>query len=85
MLHDLGLTGRFDADAPFEQTGVAAAADTLAGLGWAEDGIGLASAAFGQHLDLASAEARPEIALVHLGAAAGRHRAARRAPSRRTH
>ncbi len=70
MLHDLGLTGRFDADAPFEQAGAAAAADTLAGLGWAHDRIGLASAAIGQHLDLASAEARPEIALVHLGAAA---------------
>ena len=70
MLHDLGLTAGFDCDAPFEQAGAAAAADTLAGLGWPQDRIALTTAAIGQHLDLASAEARPEIALVHLGAAA---------------
>jgi len=70
MLHDLGLTPGFDCDAPFEQAGAAAAADTLAGLGWPQDRIALTAAAIGQHLDLASAEARPEIALVHLGAAA---------------
>ena len=70
ILHDLGLTGRFDAEAPFEQAGAAAAAATLAGLGWSEDRIHVVSAAIAGHLDLASAEARPEIALVHLGAAA---------------
>jgi hypothetical protein len=70
ILHDLGLTGRFDCEAPFEQAGAAAAAATLAGLGWSEDRIDVVSAAIAGHLDLASAEARPEIALVHLGAAA---------------
>jgi len=70
MLHDLGLAQRFDSEAPFEQAGAAAAAGALADLGWPEDRVRLASAAIGQHLDLASAEARPEIALVHLGAAA---------------
>ena len=70
MLHDLGLIDRFDSDAPFEQAGAGAATDTLAGHGWSEIRIGLVSAAISQHLDLNSAEARPEIALVHLGAAA---------------
>ncbi|SPM41982.1 metal-dependent phosphohydrolase [Mycobacterium numidiamassiliense] len=70
ILHDLGLIGRFDSEAPFEQAGAAAAAATLGGLGWSEDRIHLLSAAIAGHLDLASAEARPEIALVHLGAAA---------------
>ncbi|BBZ39000.1 HD domain-containing protein [Mycobacterium conspicuum] len=70
MLHDLGLTDRFDSDVPFEQAGADAATDTLTRQGWSQDRIGLAAAAIRQHLDVASAEARPEIALVHLGAAA---------------
>lgn len=70
ILHDLGLTDRFDSDAPFEQAGAASAAATLDGLGWSKDRIQVVCAAIAGHLDLASAEASPEIALVHLGAAA---------------
>lgn len=70
MLHDLGLTGRFDADEPFEQAGAAAAASLLVDLGWPDDRAELVASAIASHLDLASAEARPELALVHLGAAA---------------
>ena len=73
MLHDLGLTERFDADEPFEQAGAAGAVELLAGLGglgWDDDRVTLVESAIASHLDLASAEARPEIALVHLGAAA---------------
>jgi hypothetical protein len=70
MLHDLGLIDRFDSDAPFEQSGAAAAAAALNDLGWSEDRIEVVSAAIAGHLDLASAKASPEIALVHLGAAA---------------
>lgn len=70
MLHDLGLTPRFDGDGPFEQEGARAAAELLAGQGWDPDRAGLVGEAIARHLDLASAEARPEVALVHLGAAA---------------
>ena len=70
MLHDLGLTDRFDSDEPFEQAGAAAAVGLLAGFSWSEDRVALVASAIASHLDLASAEARPEIALVHLGAAA---------------
>lgn len=70
MLHDLGLTQRFDSDEPFERASAMAATDLLTELGWPEDRVQLAATAIHDHLDLASAQARPEIALVHLGAAA---------------
>lgn len=70
MLHDLGLIERFDSDEPFERAGAGAAAGLLVDLGWPDDRVELVASAIASHLDLASAEARPEIALVHLGAAA---------------
>ena len=42
----------------------------VARAGWDEDRVELVRSAIASHLDIASAEARPEIALVHLGAAA---------------
>jgi hypothetical protein len=70
MLHDLGLTERFDADEDFELAGAAAAADSARLWGWEPDRVALTASAIASHLDLTSAEARPEIALVHLGAGA---------------
>ena len=70
MLHDLGLTDRADGPDAFEREGADAAAVVVARAGWDEDRVELVRAAIASHLDVASAEARPEIALVHLGAAA---------------
>ena len=70
MLHDLGLTDRGDGPDTFEREGADAAAAAVARAGWNEDRVELVRAAIASHLDVASADARPEIALVHLGAAA---------------
>lgn len=70
MLHDLGLTKRFDSDEDFERAGAAAAAEAAGRWGWDGDRVGLVASAIASHLDLTSADARPEIALVHLGAGA---------------
>lgn len=70
MLHDLGFTERYDSEEPFELAGAAAARSILSERGWAAERAGLVSEAIARHLDSASAEARPEVALVHLGATA---------------
>lgn len=70
MLHDLGLTERFDSDEDFERAGATSAAEAATLWGWDPDRVVLVASAIASHLDLASAEARPEIALVHLGAGA---------------
>lgn len=65
-LHDLGLTERFGGQVPFEQAGAVAAAEFMAGRPGAETVVD----AIALHLRLSTAEdPRPEVALVHLGAA----------------
>jgi len=66
-LHDLGFTERFGGTVPFEQAGAAAAAELLDG----HPGTGTVVDAIRLHVDLATAhDPRPEVALVHLAAAA---------------
>lgn len=66
-LHDLGFTDRFGGEVPFEQAGAAAAAELLDG----HPGAATVVDAIRLHVDLATArDPRPEVALVHLGAAA---------------
>ena len=70
MLHDLGLTHEYETDDPFELSGAAAARSILAERGWNDERVEVIADAIARHLDSASSEARPEVALVHLGATA---------------
>lgn len=71
MLHDLGLTTFIGGDGPFEQRGAAAAESWLTGQGWPADRAALVAAAIRMHMDVGRAgRERPEVALLHFGAAA---------------
>lgn len=71
MLHDLGLTGLAGGEGPFEQRGAAAAQSWLHQQGWPEQRAAAAAKAIGMHLDVGrAARERPEVALLHFGAAA---------------
>ena len=71
MLHDLGLTDFAGGAGPFEQRGAAAAESWLGEQGWPEQRAAAAAAAIRMHLDVGRAgRERPEIALMHFGAAA---------------
>lgn len=70
MCHDLGLTTSYASAQPFEESGALAAEAFGRTHGWTAERIGLLGEAVRCHLDLASAGAEPEVALVHLGAAA---------------
>jgi HD superfamily phosphodiesterase len=70
MLHDLGLTESYDGTDPFEETGAAGAVELASVHGWDPKRSALLATAIRRHLDLDAADDEPEIALVHLGAAA---------------
>ena len=71
MLHDLGLTDVAEGTGPFEQRGATAAQSWLREQGWPESRADIAAAAIRMHLDDGRAgRERPEIALMHVGAAA---------------
>ncbi len=71
MLHDLGLTDFLGGDGPFEQRGAAAAQSWLIDHGWPEDRASVVATAIRMHMDVGRAgKERPEVALLHFGAAA---------------
>jgi len=71
MLHDLGLTPAVTGEGPFEQRGAVAAHRWLKGQGWPDDRAEPVARAIRMHLDVGKASReRPEVALLHLGAAA---------------
>jgi hypothetical protein len=71
MLHDLGLTDFLGGDGPFEQRGAAAARSWLIAHGWPEDRASVIAQAIRMHMDVGRAgKERPEVALLHFGAAA---------------
>lgn len=71
MLHDLGLTEFVGGDGPFEQRGAAAAESWLIAQGWPHDRAATAAKAIRMHMDVGRAGSeRPEVALLHFGAAA---------------
>lgn len=70
MLHDLGLAERYDSPQPFEKSGAVGATKLAREQGWSPERVATLATAISRHLDLDAAEAEPEIALVHLGAAA---------------
>ena len=71
MLHDLGLTEFLGGDGPFEQRGAAAAQSWLIDHGWPQDRASVVAQAIGMHMDVGRAgKERPEVALLHFGAAA---------------
>lgn len=69
LLHDLGLTERFDGPQRFEVQGADAARAFVQEHGWPEDKADLVWEAIALHTSIGIADRRqPEIALVHLGA-----------------
>lgn len=71
MLHDLGLAGFLGGDGPFEQRGAAAAQSWLIAHRWPEDRAVIVAKAIRMHMDVGRAgKERPEVALLHFGAAA---------------
>ena len=71
MLHDLGLTDFLSDDGPFEQRGAAEAQSWLINHGWPEDRASVVAHAIRMHMDVGRAgKERPEVALLHFGAAA---------------
>ena len=71
MLHDLGLTEYLGGQGPFEERGAAAAESWLLKQGWPEERAGIVATASRMHLDVGRAGTqRPEVALLHFGAAA---------------
>lgn len=71
MLHDMGLTDSTEGADPFEQRGATAARSWLREQGWPEPRAAVVAAAIRMHLDVGRAgRERPEIALMHFGAAA---------------
>jgi hypothetical protein len=71
MLHDLGLTDFLGGEGPFEQRGAAAAQSWLIDHGWPEDRASVVAKAIRMHMDVGRAgRQRPEVALLHFGAAA---------------
>lgn len=68
MMHDLGLTEQYMADARFEIDGAAAAARILRARGYPEAKIDTVWEAIALHASMEiAARRRPEVALVHLG------------------
>lgn len=71
MLHDLGLTDFLDGEGPFEQRGADAARSWLIERGWHEERASIVATAIRMHMDVGRAgKERPEVALLHFGAAA---------------
>jgi hypothetical protein len=71
MLHDLGLTDFLGGDGPFEQRGATAAQTWLIDHGWPQDRASVVATAIRMHMDVGRAgKERPEVALLHFGAAA---------------
>jgi hypothetical protein len=71
MLHDLGLTDFNRGEGSFEQRGAAAAQSWLIDHGWPEDRASVVAKAIRMHMDVGRAgKERPEVALLHFGAAA---------------
>jgi len=71
MLHDLGLTDYIGGQGPFEQRGAAAAESWLLAHGWPDERAAIVGQAIRMHLDVGRAgKQRPEVALLHFGAAA---------------
>jgi HD domain len=69
VLHDLGLTDRFDGPDAFEDQGAAAAYAFLTGRGVAPDSIALITESIRSHLLVATGDdPRPEVAFVARGA-----------------
>jgi hypothetical protein len=68
LLHDLGLTERFDDDHPFEIAGANAARTFLLQQGIPAEKAELVHQAIALHLSVEAEQQRPEIALVHFGA-----------------
>ncbi len=71
MLHDLALTDAVGGHGPFERRGAAAAESWLRGQGWPPERAGVVGRSIRMHLDIGAAgRDRPEVALLHFGAAA---------------
>jgi hypothetical protein len=71
MLHDLGLTDFLSGEGPFERRGAAAAQAWLIDHGWSQDRASVVAKAIRMHMDVGRAgKERPEVALLHFGAAA---------------
>jgi hypothetical protein len=71
MLHDLGLTDFIGGEGPFEERGATAAETWLRDQGWPEERAAVAAKAIRMHMDVGRAgRQRPEVALLHFGAAA---------------
>jgi HD domain len=68
LLHDLGLTKRFDDHHPFEIAGANAARTFLLQQGIPAEKAEVVHQAIALHLSVEAEQQRPEIALVHLGA-----------------
>jgi hypothetical protein len=68
LLHDLGLTRRFDDNHPFEIAEANAARTFLLQQGIPAEKAEVVHQAIALHLSLEAEQQRPEIALVHLGA-----------------
>lgn len=70
MLHDTGLTGHLPRDRPFQDVGAAHTRAFCNDAGWSETRATLASRAVAMHMEIGLAHRdRPEVALLHLGAA----------------
>lgn len=71
MLHDLGLTDFPGGEGPFEQRGADAARSWLIEHGWPDERASIVATAIRMHMDVGRAgKERPEVALLHFGAAA---------------
>jgi hypothetical protein len=68
LLHDLGLTERFDGTHPFEIDGANAARTFLLQQGIPTEKAEVVHQAIALHLSVEAEQQRPEIALVHFGA-----------------
>jgi hypothetical protein len=68
LLHDLGLTSRFDGSHPFEIDGANAARTFLLQREVPAEKAEVVHQAIALHLSIEAEQQRPEIALVHLGA-----------------
>lgn len=71
MLHDLGMTDFLRGQGPFEERGADAARSWLVDRGWPEERASVVATAIRMHMDVGRAgNERPEVALLHFGAAA---------------
>lgn len=71
MLHDVGLTGDFPGDKPFQEVSADFARSLTGEAGWTVPRTELTARAIEMHMELGRAtRERPEVALLHLGAAA---------------